>query len=557
MTNETTLLKAIKDGAIINPDFQPQNNKEAYLARLCGLKNAIPEPRTAEEVLLYKMCVDGINSSGKPEQEKTVEITENGTTEITADAGFALSKVTANVNVQSGGSNKLPALIDGSITEITAEDLEGVTEIRNYAFAGCSNVTNVTIPDNITSVGIYAFDNCTKLNHVTLGTGIDKIMECVFRSAKRLSSITIPENITAIRSGAFTTCQNLVEVINKSSLNLKKGDSSNGAVAYYALEIHDGESKIVNKDGYLFYTVDGINYLVNYIGADTELNLPVNYNGENYVIKKHAFVECGKHTSCTIPDSVTSIGDYAFDNCKIDNLTIGNGVTDIGVSAFKSCSLKNLIIGDNVETIGEDAFYKNSSLKTITLGSGVKSIGEGAFTEDDYIDEVYYNGNVKSWFNIEFVSVNSTPISSNDPIEKIYIKNANGDYELFPNDLVIPEEITNIGSFQMRGCVRITSLTIPDSVESIGEQTFYKSTGLSETLILRNITSIGKSAFQLSKGTTAIRIGDKITSIGTNALQITGLTDIYIDKPENSISGSPWGATNATIHWNTPLPTED
>ena len=58
MTNEITLLKALKDGATINPNFQPQNNKQAYLAYLCGLNIALPEPRTAEEILLCKLCVD-------------------------------------------------------------------------------------------------------------------------------------------------------------------------------------------------------------------------------------------------------------------------------------------------------------------------------------------------------------------------------------------------------------------------------------------------------------------------------------------------------------------
>lgn len=58
------MLKALKDGATINPSFQPQNNKQAYLAYLCGLDIALPEPRSAEETLLYNLCANGGVSGG-------------------------------------------------------------------------------------------------------------------------------------------------------------------------------------------------------------------------------------------------------------------------------------------------------------------------------------------------------------------------------------------------------------------------------------------------------------------------------------------------------------
>ena len=66
MTNETVLLSALVSGSAIKPDFQPQNNVQAYLAYLNGLNNPLPEPRTAEEVLLYNLCANGIGggSSG-------------------------------------------------------------------------------------------------------------------------------------------------------------------------------------------------------------------------------------------------------------------------------------------------------------------------------------------------------------------------------------------------------------------------------------------------------------------------------------------------------------
>ncbi len=106
-----------------------------------------------------------------------------------------------------------------------------------------------------------------------------------------------------------------MEVINKSSLNISKGSYDYGQIAYYALNVKtDGESDIMDEDNYLFYTYDNINYLLGYSGADKELTLPTNYNGKPYEIYAFAFYECNRLVNVTIPDSVTSIGDYAINS---------------------------------------------------------------------------------------------------------------------------------------------------------------------------------------------------------------------------------------------------
>lgn len=137
-----------------------------------------------------------------------------------------------------------------------------------------------------------------------------------FSDCRGLTSVIIGSGVTSIGNDAFYFCFKLVEVINNSSLNIVKGSENNGEVGYYALNVKNGgTSGIVNNDGYLFYTYDNTNYLLGYVGDETQLTLPSDYNGQGYEIYTEAFYKCTGLTSVTIPDSVTSIGGYAFADC--------------------------------------------------------------------------------------------------------------------------------------------------------------------------------------------------------------------------------------------------
>ena len=209
---------------------------------------------------------------------------------------------------------------------------------------------------------------------------ITKIDTGAFSNCSKLTSITIIDSVTSIGDWAFYGCYKLVEVINKSSLTITKGSTDNGRIGYYALTVHNGESKIVNKEGYLFITDNGNNYLVGYTGSETELTLPNDYNGQQYQIYNYAFEYCSGLTSITIPNSVTNIGDYAFRGCS---------------------SLTSITIPDSVTSIGSHAFYYCKKLKSVIIPSSVKRIEKWAFSDVSKLSQIIYKGSMGDWFSIK------------------------------------------------------------------------------------------------------------------------------------------------------------
>ncbi len=296
-------------------------------------------------------------------------------------------------------------------------------EIYQYAFDGCTLISNITIPEGVISIGSYAFSGCTSLTSVTIGN-----------------------SVTSIGSYAFNYCYKLVEVYNLSSLNV----SSN-----YAKVIHtslEEKSILETVNDYILMTWEGKYYLIGYVGNDKELTLPESYNGNNYEIYKYAFYERDDITKVIIPDSVTSIGIYAFEYCtSLTSVTIGDSVTSIGYSVFSGCtSLTSVTIGDSVTSIGDFAFYNCSSLKQLHISD------------------------IASWCNISFDDYDSNPLYH---ANNLYI---NGK---LVTELVIPDTVTEIKPYAFYNCTSLTSVTIPNNVISIGDDAFYYCTSLKEVHI--------------------------------------------------------------------------
>lgn len=297
--------------------------------------------------------------------------------------------------------------------------------------------------------------------------------------------------------------------------------------------------------------------ITGYTGSSASVIIPDVIDGQPVnSIGTWAFAYNTSLVSVTIPNSVTTIGEWAFYGCSLTGVTIGNNVTNIDNNAFFDCdNLVSITLGSSVVTIGNSAFASCSNLVSVTIPSSVASIGNSAFSSCGNLTSVYFLDDAPSLGSSVFNGDNNTtvyhipgttgwtlsfggrPTALGNPLApqtQFNFTTNNGaititSYAGAGGAVVIPEKINNLpvttlGISAFFQCVGLTSVTIPDGVTYIPDWTFYGCTHLTTATIGTGVTYIGESAFNGCGNLTSVYFHGNAPTLGPSAFKNIGST---------------------------------
>jgi hypothetical protein len=339
----------------------------------------------------------------------------------TFGAGDALTWELCEGVLTIGGAGVMPDYTDAGISapwyayrEAIAAIViaSGVEHIGAQAFFSYSNLASVTIPASVTSIGWEVFQNCRNLTAITLPPSLSTIRRAAFCNTG-LTSITIPASVTSIDPEVFVSCLSLTSIFVEAGNTVYSSD----------------DGVLYNKNKEILHSYPG-----------------------------------GRSGGFIVPDFVTTIGNYAFDNCRnLSSVTIPGSVTTIGYSAFQSCyNLSSFAIPASVISIGGNIFNNCIALTDIRVDAG----------------------------NTVYASEDGVLYNKNKDVLQTFPAGRSGDF-------VIPASVTTIGSGAFWGCSTLVSVTIPASVTSIEWNAFIGCHGLTDITVKWKTTpaTISSSTF--------------------------------------------------------------
>ena len=279
-----------------------------------------------------------------------------------------------------------------SLRDINIPDT--VTRIGDNAFKGCDSLTSINIPDTVTRIGAGAFAECWSLTSINISDSVTSIENDAFYDCRSLTSINIPDTVTRIGDRAFKGCGSLTSINIPPSVTSIENDVFFDCGSLTSINIPDtvtriGDSAFENCNSLISITIPSSVIAIGmnpFRGCHADLkNESKAFIYEHNVLfdrDKTAIISYrAKEANYVIPDSVISIGEYAFSECNsLTSIIIPDSVTSIGYSTFSECkSLTNINIPDSVTSIGDFAFSGCDSLTSINIPNGVTNIGQGAF----------------------------------------------------------------------------------------------------------------------------------------------------------------------------------
>ena len=322
---------------------------------------------------------------------------------------------------------------------------QGVVNIGEKAFARLDNLKNIDIPDSVTNITTLAFYRCNGLVSVQVPGSVTAIKNGTFRECNNLKKVILNEGVAKIEDSAFVFCSSLEQIKLPQSLTSIGSGVFGDCTSLISIELPD--NAIISSS-----TFRGCKNLSKIVLSDTNNNYTVK-NGILYnenMTRILCYPAGIKDTEFFVPDTVKTIGDFAFYGTKaLESINIPDSVTNIGTDAFGECSgLKEVVIPDSVTSMGEAVFYKCTSLEKVKLSVNITSPNPAVFQ---------YCSNLK--------------------------------------EVVLSENMRFLGDFMFSYCTQLTNIVLPDTLTSVLRSAFQNCDNLKNITVPKNVTTIQDYAF--------------------------------------------------------------
>ena len=414
-----------------------------------------------------------MDGSLETEESRDIEVYNSDSEELVyGDYKYSIVDNNAVIDKYTGSNS----------TVIVPDNIDGydVTGIGNYAFAGCTNIKDIKLPETLESIGYMAFGNCTGLESIKIPSKVKTIGQNAFWCCSNLKEINLPEGIENIGSDFIKETK--IEKI-KIPKSLKSGSSAlYGANELKKVEFEEGTETIISGICSVDYSENKIEEII-------------------------------------IPDGVTEIESVAFAGCKnIKDIKLPETLESIGYMVFGNCTgLESIKIPSKVKTIGQNAFWCCSNLKEINLPEGIENIGSD-FIKETKIEKIKIPKSLKSGSSALYGANELKKVEFEEGTETIISGICSVDYsENKIEEIIIPDGVTEIESVAFAGCKNIKDIKLPETLESIGYMAFGNCTGLESIKIPSKVKTIGREAFEYCSNLKKIILPESVESIGTDA----------------------------------------
>ena len=435
-----------------------------------------------------------------------------------------------------------------------------VTNIGDFAFYGCSSLTNLDIPASVTAIGQYVFAVCSSLTGAAISGGITNMAD-QFYGCANLQNVMIDSGVANIVAGEFDNFFSLAVVTIPGTV------TSIGDYAFYGCTNLAGltiPGSVTNIGDYAFYGCSSL----------TNAMIPASVAA----IGQLAFAACSGLTGAAISGGITNMANQFYLCANLQTVTIDDGVTGIGAGEFNQfASLASVTIPDTVTNIGDYAFYACSNLTSVAIPASVAGIGQFVFAYCASLTGAAISGGITNMgyqfygcANLQNVTIDSgvTGIAAGEFDEFASLASVTipgtvaniGDYAFYGCSnlaaVTISNGVAGIGVEAFCGCVSLASLTIPGSVTNTGDEAFAFCGALSRVTILNGSTSIGAYEFYGCSNLARVNIPGTVTKIGQEAFTYCGAleTVLFTGRPPAVGEGGFYGDTSALAYYYSGTP---